>query len=111
MTDSVRDRIRAAEDRPEETVEIPEWGVTLRVRGMSAADAAALATDTGSDLYAQRLLSRCVCDEAGAPVYPTAADAAELMAKSLPIVRRLLAAANRVNGQPEDGPGGDEKKD
>lgn len=108
--DSIRDKIKAADDRPEERIEIPEWGVTLRVRGLSATDAAALATDTSSDLYAQRLLSRCVCDEAGAPVYPTAADAAELMGKNLKIVRRLLAAANRVNGQPEDGPGGDEKK-
>jgi hypothetical protein len=99
---SARDKIKAAQDRPEETVEVPEWGVTLRVRGLSALDAAALATDTGSDLYAQRLLSRCICDEDGEAVYPTAADAAELMAKSLPIVQRLLAAANRVNGT-EDG--------
>jgi len=100
---SVRDKIKAAKDRPQESVEIPEWGVTLLVRGLSALDAAALATDAGSDLYAQRLLSRCVCDEDGEAIYPTAADAAELMAKSLPIVQRLLAAANRVNGQSEDG--------
>jgi hypothetical protein len=104
---SARDKIKQANDRPQELVEIPEWGVTLLVRGMSAFDAAALATDTGSDLYAQRLLSRCVCDETGTPIYPTAADAAELMEKSLPIVQRLLAAANRVNGTPE----GQEKKE
>lgn len=103
----IRDKIKAADDRPEERVEIPEWDVILRVRGMSALDAAALATDDGSDLYAQRLLSRCICDLNGDPVYPTAADAAELMAKSLPIVKRLLAAANRVNGLDGD----DVKKD
>ncbi len=99
---TVRDRIKAADDRPEERVEIPEWGVVLRVRGLCALDAAALATDAGAELYSQRLLSRCVCDESGEPVYPTPADAAELMAKSLPIVHRLLAAANRVNGKDED---------
>jgi hypothetical protein len=99
---TIRDQIKAAEDRPEESVEIPEWGVTLRIRGMSALDAAVLANDDGSDLYAQRLLSRCVCDESGTPVYPTVEDAAELMAKSLPIVHRLLQAARRVNGQDGD---------
>lgn len=104
---SIREKIRDAQDRPEETVPIPEWGVVLRVRGLSAADAAALTSDNSGDIYAQLLLSRCVCDEAGELVYPTPADAAELMAKSLPIVRRLLNAANRVNGQP----GEDEKKD
>lgn len=104
---SIRDKIKAAQDRPEETVEIPEWGVTLRVRGLSAADAAALAIETDSELYSQRLLSRCVCDEAGDPVYPTPADAAELMAKSLQIVHRLLMVANRLNGKTET----DEKKD
>jgi hypothetical protein len=95
---NIRDQIKAAEDRPEEIIQIPEWDITLRVRGMSALDAAALAADDGSDLYAQRLLCRCVCDDDGKMIYPTAADAAELMAKSLPIVRRLLGAANRVNG-------------
>lgn len=104
---SVRDRIKAAQDRPEETVEIPEWGVTLRVCGLSAADAAALAVETDDQLYSQRLLARCLYDEAGVLVYPTPEDAAELMAKSLPIVHRLLLVANRLNGKPEDG----EKKD
>ncbi len=107
MKESIRDKIKAAQDRPEETVEIPEWGVTLRVRGLSAADAAALAVEPDSDLYSQRLLARCVCDAAGEPVYPTPADAAELMAKSLPIVHRLLMVANRLNGKTGD----DEKKD
>lgn len=96
---NVRDQIKEANDRPEESVEIPEWGVTLRVRGLSAADSAALADESGGERYAQRLLSLCVCGDDGEPVYPTVADAAELMRKSLPIVHRLLQAANRVNGR------------
>lgn len=96
---NLRDQINAANDRPEESVEIPEWGVTLRVRGLSAADSAALADESGGERYAQRLLSLCVCGDDGEPVYPTVADAAELMRKSLPIVHRLLQAANRVNGR------------
>lgn len=107
MSQSTRDKIKAAQDRPEETVPIPEWGVTLRVRGMSAADAAGLSTLSASDSYAQRMLSLCVCDDDGNQVYPTDADAAEIMGKSLPIVKRLLEAANRVNGIAEAG----EKKD
>lgn len=107
MSQSIRDKIKVAQDRPEETVEIPEWGVTLRMRGLSAADAAALAVETDDQLYSQRLLARCLYDEAGVLVYPTPEDAAELMAKSLPIVHRLLLVANRLNGKPEDG----EKKD
>lgn len=107
MKASIREQIKSAQDRPEETVEIPEWGVTLRVRGLSAADAAALAVETDDQLYSQRLLARCLHDEAGEPVYPTPADAAELMAKSLPIVHRLLLVANRLNGKSDDS----EKKD
>ena len=95
---SARDKIKAANDLLEEIVDFPEWDLKLIARGMSAADAASLATDDGSDLYAQRLLSRCVFDEAGDRVYPTSADAAEVMAKNLHLVRRLLAAVNRVNG-------------
>jgi hypothetical protein len=104
---SVRDKIKAAKDRPEETVNIPEWGVTLLVRGLSALDADSLNADKTSESYTYRLLSLCVRDENGEQVYPTAADIGELMTKSLPIVHRLLNAANRVNGISEDG----EKKD
>lgn len=107
MSGSIRDKIKAAQDRPEETVEIPEWGVALRVRGMSAADASGLSKVSDSESYAQRMLALCVCDEVGSPVYTTPEDAAEIMAKSLPIVKRLLSAANRVNGIAEEG----EKKD
>ena len=104
---SARDRIKAAQDRPEETVELPEWNVTLRVRGMSAADVIGLSKhEADGETYAQNLLSRCVFDEDGERVYPTVEDAAELMQKSLSVVQRLLVAARRVNGIE-----GDEKKD
>ncbi len=35
---SLRDKIFAAEDIPTEVVGIPEWGVDVLVRGMSAGD-------------------------------------------------------------------------
>jgi hypothetical protein len=105
---SLRDQIRAAPDRPVEEIDVPEWSTRLQVRGMSAADVIALSRlEPGSAQYTQQLLSCCVCDLSGQPVYPTAADAAELLEKSLPVVQRVLAAARRVNNLIED----DEKKD
>ena len=35
---NLRDKILAAQDIPTETVTIPEWDVTLLVKGMSAGD-------------------------------------------------------------------------
>ena len=35
---SIRDRILAADDIPTELVEVPEWGVTVRVRGLTGSE-------------------------------------------------------------------------
>lgn len=97
---NLRDQIKAVQDRPQETVELPELGITLVVRGMSAADAmaTALIPREAPDTYIRELIARCVCDEAGAPVYASAAEAAELLDKSMPVVERVMAAVRRVNG-------------
>ena len=94
---TIRDQIREAA-LPEEIVPIPEWGINVLVRGLMAKDAMELGDKDGPNIYAQRLLSLCCRDQDGNRIYPTMADAAELMEKSLPIVQRLLEAANRVNG-------------
>jgi len=96
---SIRDKIKAAQDRPQEIVDVPEWDVSLVIKGMSAADVMALGNagdDTGA--FANNLLSSSIHDKAGNRIYPTAKEAEELTLKSFPIVQRLLNAARRVNG-------------
>jgi len=96
---SARDRIKAAQDRPQEIVKVPELDVVLYVRGMSAADVMGLGSAAENpEAFAKTLLSLALHDEEGNRVYPTPEDAEELMSKSFPIVQRLLMAARRVNG-------------
>lgn len=105
---SARDCIKAADDRPRETVPLPEFGIALVARGMSAADSIALAAlGLSGQAYTQELVARCLCDEAGTRIYANAEEAAEFLDKSMPVVRRVIEAIHRVNGKDT----AEEKKD
>lgn len=103
---SLRDRIRAAAlVFPQETVEIPEWGVTVLVRSMSIAAKVALmdsATKADDDLALDVLLPGVViatcCDpDTGARTF-TADDTGWLVEQPAGLVERVAAIGLRVSG-------------
>jgi hypothetical protein len=110
MATSLRDTILASDDIPSETVEIPEWGVELVVRGMSAGDRLSLMHNAFDPATEQVNMSivypdvvvACAYDPAsGSPVF-TAADKDAIMGKSSAAVERIANAGLRLSGVGKD---------
>lgn len=106
----LRDLILSAADLKPVAEVVPEWGVTVYVRPMSASDRDAwdieqyeamdaVRSRGGKYLgqFRSRLLVRCLCDENGAALF-TPADIPALDAKSAAVLDRLYVVAQRVNG-------------
>ena len=98
-----KEQILAAEDRRQESVEVPEWGGTVIVRTMSALqrDRWQLALmrnreDPGSVSPSAMLVASCLVNEAGEPLF-TPADVAALEAKSGAALSRVFAVAAKLN--------------
>ena len=110
---SIRDKIRKAQDRTSQIVEVPEWGVTVEVRSMTGTQRSAIVTALTSDednkmeaLWGGMLVS-CIYDpETGDPVFKE--DDAEwlLNEKSSTVLDRLsnvcLQVAGIVEGAVDD---------
>jgi|TARA_R100001463_G_scaffold675_3_gene3049 hypothetical protein len=102
---SIRDKIRKAQDRISEIVEVPEWGVTVEVRSMTGTQRSQIVTALTSDddnkmeaLWGGMLVS-CVYDpETGEAVF--AEDDAEwlLNEKSSNVLDRLSNVCLQVAG-------------
>jgi hypothetical protein len=102
-----KDQILSVNDRPTETVDVPEWGGSVILRTMSGLerndyDASNMKrvgdsyeADT-SNMYA-KLLSRCLIDEDGKPLF-TEADFGRLGTKSAKVLSRLFDKASAMNG-------------
>jgi hypothetical protein len=110
MAASLRDKILAAEDIPSETVEIPEWGVQVVVRGMSAGDRLSLmhaAFDPATEqvnmgIVYPDVVVACAFDPAsGEPVF-TAADKDAIMTKSSAAIERIANVGLRLSGVGKD---------
>lgn len=110
MTD-LRAAILAAADTPITTVDVPEWGVTVGIRSMSAksrADVMELAQQ-GEGIDASkvvgmwgRTLQGCIVDpETGEPVF-SREDMEALMDKSATVIERLWALCFEQSGMTED---------
>ena len=103
---NLRDKILAAQDIPTEKVTIPEWDVTLMVKGMSAGDRIDLMqnaydVNTGqvnmSIVYPDVVVA-CVLDPAsGEPVF-TDDDKSALMGKSSAAIERIATVGLRLSG-------------
>lgn len=98
-----KEAILAAEDRPFETVEVPEWGGTVRVQAMSGTDRDAWeATLIGPDRKPNvaniraRLAVMCIVDEAGNRMFSDA-DAVALGRKNAGVLDRVAEVARRLN--------------
>lgn len=103
-----RDQIMEAEDRPSETVRVPEWGGEVRIQAMSAADRTEYEgliyqfSDGGKvELDRRRfvaaLVAFSVVDEDGKRLFgPDDVDA--LAAKSGKALARIYSVAARLSG-------------
>ncbi len=104
----IRDTILNADDRPEELVEVAEWGVTVLVRGMSAGEAVDFfaastkqvrgETEVDRKKWGPGLLIACCFDpETKEPVFE-AADIEALGGKSSAAVTLVAGVAARLSG-------------
>jgi len=106
---SLRDQILASSDIQSALVDIPEWDVTVEVRGMTAAARASLlqraaVNGGGVDLTAMypSLVIGCTFDpDTGERVF-SEADFAAIGDKSGAAVERIAAEAMRLSGISED---------
>ena len=106
---SLRDRILAADDMPFEDVELPEWGETVRVRGLSSRERDTFEDEILDDegvadvenIRARLLVRTCLDPETGKRVF-TDDDADALGAKSAKPMQRLFSVARRLSALSED---------
>lgn len=102
-----RAEILQAPDIQTETVDVPEWGGSVLVRGLSGdqrdAYEESLMTGKGQarDVKTRgmrvKLVVRCIVDEAGVPLF-TEADVEALTNKSSAPLQRLFTVAQRLCG-------------
>lgn len=98
-----REAILSAQDMVREEVAVPEWGGTVWVKALTAAEADAnLSAQLASgkrDLstYHAETAAACLCDETGKTLF-TLADVAALGRKSAKALGRVVAVAQRLNG-------------
>jgi hypothetical protein len=106
---SLRDRILSAKDIQSQSLEVPEWGLTVEVRGMSGADRAriieaAMTTDGGVNLqafYPDVVISCCHDPETGERVFDPE-DRIALMEKSGKAIDRIASLGLELSGMTED---------
>lgn len=107
-----REQILGAEDRKTEDVAVPEWGGTVRVRGLSGIERDAyelsmvqLGADgsrqTRLDNLRGRLVAMACIDDEGNRIF-TDADAHALGEKSAAALERVFDVARRLSGLTED---------
>ena len=107
------DILKAADNEPEE-VDVPEWGGSVLVRGMTGRERDAFEVSLMQPGRGGRkvldpanvrakLVARCVVDDDGGRLF-TDADVAELGGKSAAAVDRVYAVAARLSGMGADDP-------
>jgi hypothetical protein len=103
---SLRETIFGADDITKELVEVPEWGVTVEIRSMTAAERAGLteASTAGnankidiSLMYALCVIATVYDPESGLPVFKKG-DEAAILSKSGSVIERLATKAMGSSG-------------
>lgn len=102
-----RDQILDAQDLPTEDVEVPEWGGTVRVKALTAAqrdEFEASTVETRGNKMKQnlaniraRLVSLCIVDEAGDRLF-SPQDVKRLGGKSAGAMQRVFNKCSEMNG-------------
>lgn len=107
---NLREKILAASDIPSQTLEIPEWDVTVLVKGMSAGDRITLMQNAYDQTTQQvnmaavypDVVVSCVFDpETGSPVF-TDADKTAILAKSSAAVEKIADVGLKLSGIGKD---------
>ena len=102
---SLRDQILAAEDIPSEKVQIPEWGVTIEVRGMTGAERTRI-MDNAVDqqggvnlqyVYPEIVIATSFDDVTGEQIFKPS-DRDTLLTKSAVALDRLAQVGMRLSG-------------
>lgn len=86
-----KDAILGATDRPTDFLDIPEWGGSIRVRGLDAGTALAMEKLSKAEQFSL-ILQRGIVNETGAPLFAEG-EIPALMERSLPCV---VAVAEKV---------------
>ena len=102
----LRGTILNSQDIPEETVEVPEWGVSILVRGMTGKQRARFlraSTDDNGEVNFERFYPELIIATSYDPANPqnlifTSADRDALNAKSATALERLGKVASRLSG-------------
>lgn len=102
---SLRDRILAADDIGRESVEVPQWGVTVEVRTMSAGQRSRMIASCSNPdgtidldrLYPMLIVATVFDPETGAPVFDEN-DLAVLQEKSASAIEFVALKAMRLSG-------------
>jgi len=103
---NLRDKILAAEDIPSELVEIPEWGVELLVKGMTAGDRLMLMQNAYDQVTQQvnmaivypDVVVACAYDPENGELIFSDSDKSELMKKASAAIERLAGVGLRLSG-------------
>lgn len=93
-----RSAILAAPDLPTEEVEVPEWGGSVRLRGLTQGALSTIRTTTdgaSADAFMLAVLVPSLVDATNVPLF---GDPQELTGKSPEVLNRLFAIAARLNG-------------
>jgi hypothetical protein len=107
MTD-LRAKIFEADDITKELLEVPEWGVTVEIRSMTAAQRATLTEGISSttdkvdvsNMYAKTVIATVFDPETGLPVF-TEKDREAILSKNGAVIERLATKALGSSGLSE----------
>lgn len=111
MTYLSADEILGAVDLPAEDVDVPEWGGTVRVRGLNGAErdkfeaafaAAGKDKAKGYEMVRARLAAACIVDESGKRLFHGDAVTRRLGEKSAVALNRVFEVASRLSGLSEE---------
>ena len=103
------DIIRQSDDRAVETIDVPEWGVKLEIRSMTAlqrsemqVEWAAQEESSAAVLYQAMLQNCCFDPDTGDAVFDDEASEWLLAEKSAEVVDRVAQACLRISGLSQD---------
>lgn len=104
MTYLSKDDILKADDLPARDVDVPEWGGTVRVRGLTGAERdrydfvlAAVKDDPSKAQFRADLVGRCMVDEDGKRLFSDS-EVTKLAAKSGAALDRIFDVVRELSG-------------
>ncbi|MFW3459709.1 hypothetical protein ACN24K_01780 [Streptomyces microflavus] len=108
------EQILDADDLAIEDVPVPEWGGTVRVKGMSGTerdrfeagfiggDMKQLPPDKALEHYRARIAAACLVDHAGKKMFRSVGEVKRLSDKNAEALQRVVDVANRLSGLTEE---------